>query len=150
MSEETNDVIVEEADLDEAAVAVEPEAEGVESEDVEAGDAEAGDAEAGDAEGEDVDADGAPRSKKASVLETEGEIAADYLEDDRFATLLFYVAAGSAVLTFVVSGRDRPDGPGGREHRHGARDRLSPCARAGNSTRDARCRRHWRLVTAFW
>jgi spoIIIJ-associated protein len=105
VSEETNDVIVEEADLDEAAVAVEPEAEGVESEDVEAGDVEAGDAEAGDAEGEDaegedVDADGAPRSKKASVLETEGEIAADYLEE-----LLDIADLDGDIDTFIEGGR---------------------------------------------
>jgi spoIIIJ-associated protein len=96
VSEETNDVIVEEADLDEAAVAVEPEAEGVESEDVEAGDAEGEDVESG----EDVDADGAPRSKKASVLETEGEIAADYLEE-----LLDIADLDGDIDTFIEGGR---------------------------------------------
>ena len=95
MSEDTNDVIVEEADLDEAAVAVEPEAEGVESEDVEAADVEGE-----DVEGEDVDADGAPRSKKASVLETEGEIAADYLEE-----LLDIADLDGDIDTFIEGGR---------------------------------------------
>jgi spoIIIJ-associated protein len=81
VSEEINDVIVEEVDLDEAAEAVEPEAEVVAETAAEtAAEAEDEASEEADVD-EDVDADGAPRSKKESVLETEGEIAADYLEE---------------------------------------------------------------------
>ena len=100
MSEEINDVIVEEVDLDEAAEAVEPDAEVV----VEAaaktaaeGEDEASEEPDGD---EDVNADGTPRSKKESVLETEGEIAADYLEE-----LLDIADLDGDIDTFIEGGR---------------------------------------------
>jgi spoIIIJ-associated protein len=89
VSEEINDVIVEEADPDAAAGVVE--VEEVESEEVASEDAE------NDA---DVDADGAPRSKKESVLETEGEIAADYLEE-----LLDIADLDGDIDTFIEGGR---------------------------------------------
>jgi spoIIIJ-associated protein len=96
VSEETNDVIVED-DLEVAAEAAAPEAEaeaGAEAEAV----AEEG---AEEADGDDdVDADGAPRSKKESVLETEGEIAADYLEE-----LLDIADLDGDIDTFIEGGR---------------------------------------------
>jgi spoIIIJ-associated protein len=94
VSEETNDVIVEEVDLDQAVDAVEPEAAvtSVASEPEAEGEAEDAD--------DDVDADGAPRSKKESVLETEGEIAADYLEE-----LLDIADLDGDIDTFIEGGR---------------------------------------------
>jgi spoIIIJ-associated protein len=100
VSEEINDVIVEEVDLDEAAEAVEPEAEVVADTAAETA-AEAEDEATEEADGEeDVDADGAPRSKKESVLETEGEIAADYLEE-----LLDIADLDGDIDTFIEGGR---------------------------------------------
>ena len=96
MSEETNDVIVEE-DLDAAAEAVEPEVEP----DVDAAVDPAAEAGAEVVDGdEDVDADGTPLSKKESVLETEGEIAADYLEE-----LLDIADLDGDIDTFIEGGR---------------------------------------------
>jgi spoIIIJ-associated protein len=91
VSEEINDVIVEEAHPDEATETVEVEAEAAEAEAAEANEAN---------EAEDVDADGAPRSKKGSVLETEGEIAADYLEE-----LLDIADLDGDIDTFIEGGR---------------------------------------------
>jgi spoIIIJ-associated protein len=96
VSEEINDVIVEEVDLDEAAEAVEPDAEVVAETAAEAEDEAT---EEPDAD-EDVDADGTPRSKKESVLETEGEIAADYLEE-----LLDIADLDGDIDTFIEGGR---------------------------------------------
>jgi spoIIIJ-associated protein len=96
VSEEINDVIVEEVDLDEAAEAVEPDAEVVAETAAEAEDEATEDADAD----EDVDADGTPRSKKESVLETEGEIAADYLEE-----LLDIADLDGDIDTFIEGGR---------------------------------------------
>jgi len=100
VSEEINDVIVEEVDLDEAAEAVEPDAEVVveaAAETAAEGEDEASEAPDGD---EDVNADGTPRSKKESVLETEGEIAADYLEE-----LLDIADLDGDIDTFIEGGR---------------------------------------------
>ena len=100
MSEEINDVIVEEVDLDEAAEAVEPDAEVVveaAAETAAEGEDEASEEPGGD---EDVNADGTPRSKKESVLETEGEIAADYLEE-----LLDIADLDGDIDTFIEGGR---------------------------------------------
>ena len=100
MSEEINDVIVEEVDLDEAAEAVEPDAEVVvesAAETAAEGEDEASEEPDGD---EDVNADGTPRSKKESVLETEGEIAADYLEE-----LLDIADLDGDIDTFIEGGR---------------------------------------------
>ena len=100
MSEEINDVIVEEVDLDEAAEAVEPDSEVV-AETVAETAAEAEDEASEEANGdEDVNADGTPRSKKESVLETEGEIAADYLEE-----LLDIADLDGDIDTFIEGGR---------------------------------------------
>ncbi len=96
MSEEINDVIVEEVDLDAVAEAVGPVAEVAAETAAEAED-EATEEVDGD---EDVDADGAPRSKKESVLETEGEIAADYLEE-----LLDIADLDGDIDTFIEGGR---------------------------------------------
>ena len=96
MSEQTNDVIVEEAAPDEAAEAVVT--AGVETDEVETGIAEAGDEEPD--EDVEVDADGASRSKKQSVLDTEGEIAADYLEE-----LLDIADLDGDIDTFIEGGR---------------------------------------------
>jgi len=96
VSEEINDVIVEEVDLDEAAEAVEPDAEVVAETAAEAEDEATEEADAD----EDVDADGTPRSKKESVLETEGEIAADYLEE-----LLDIADLDGDIDTFIEGGR---------------------------------------------
>lgn len=99
MSEELNDVIVEEADRDvveeTAAAAVDEAADATVSD-------SADDAEDGD-EGDDtteVGPDGAPRSKKESVLENEGEIAADYLEE-----LLDIADLDGDIDTFIEGGR---------------------------------------------
>jgi len=100
VSEEINDVIVEEVDLDEAAEAVEPDAEVVveaAAETAAEGEDEAGEEPDSD---EDVNADGTPRSKKESVLETEGEIAADYLEE-----LLDIADLDGDIDTFIEGGR---------------------------------------------
>jgi len=100
VSEEINDVIVEEVDLDEAAEAVEPDAEVVveaAAETAAEGEDEASEEPDGD---EDVNADGTPRSKKESVLETEGEIAADYLEE-----LLDIADLDGDIDTFIEGGR---------------------------------------------
>ena len=100
MSEEINDVIVEEVDLDEAAEAVEPDAEPdaeAAAEPAAEGEDEASEEPDGD---EDVNADGTPRSKKESVLETEGEIAADYLEE-----LLDIADLDGDIDTFIEGGR---------------------------------------------
>jgi len=100
VSEEINDVIVEEVDLDEAAEAVEPDAEVVveaAAEPAAEGEDEASEEPDGD---EDVNADGTPRSKKESVLETEGEIAADYLEE-----LLDIADLDGDIDTFIEGGR---------------------------------------------
>ena len=100
MSEEINDVIVEEVDLDEAAEAVEPDAEVVveaAAETAAEGEDEASEEPDGD---EDVNADGTPRAKKESVLETEGEIAADYLEE-----LLDIADLDGDIDTFIEGGR---------------------------------------------
>jgi spoIIIJ-associated protein len=100
VSEEINDVIVEEVDLDEAAEAVEPDAEVVAetaAESAAEGEDEASEEAGGD---EDVNADGTPRSKKESVLETEGEIAADYLEE-----LLDIADLDGDIDTFIEGGR---------------------------------------------
>ena len=100
MSEEINDVIVEEVDLDEAAEAVEPDAEPdaeAAAETAAEGEDEASEEPDGD---EDVNADGTPRSKKESVLETEGEIAADYLEE-----LLDIADLDGDIDTFIEGGR---------------------------------------------
>lgn len=97
MSEETNDVIVED-DLDAAAEAVEPETE-AEAEPEAAVEPAADGVEVVDGD-EDVDADGTPRSKKESVLETEGEIAADYLEE-----LLDIADLDGDIDTFIEGGR---------------------------------------------
>jgi spoIIIJ-associated protein len=100
VSEEINDVIVEEVDLDEAAEAVEPDAEVVveaAAETAAEGEDEASEEADGD---EDVNADGTPRSKKESVLETEGEIAADYLEE-----LLDIADLDGDIDTFIEGGR---------------------------------------------
>jgi spoIIIJ-associated protein len=100
VSEEINDVIVEEVDLDEAAEAVEPDAEVVveaAAETAAEGEDEASEEPVGD---EDVNADGTPRSKKESVLETEGEIAADYLEE-----LLDIADLDGDIDTFIEGGR---------------------------------------------
>jgi len=98
VSEELNDVIVEEAELD---VAVDPDAEVVEdaSEEDAADDSEEG---AADDDGEEIEAgaDGAPRSRKESVLENEGEIAADYLEE-----LLDIADLDGDIDTFIEGGR---------------------------------------------
>ena len=100
MSEQTNDVIVEE-DVDAATAAI---ALGAEAEAQTEGQPGAvvaaaadGDAEEGD---DDVDADGTPHSKKESVLETEGEIAADYLEE-----LLDIADLDGDIDTFIEGGR---------------------------------------------
>ncbi len=93
-------MIVEEVDLDEAAEAVEPDAEVVAEVAAETA-AEAEDEASEEADGdEDSDADGAPRSKKESVLETEGEIAADYLEE-----LLDIADLDGDIDTFIEGGR---------------------------------------------
>jgi len=100
VSEEINDVIVEEVDLDEAAEAVEPDAEPdaeAAAETAAEGEDEASEEPDGD---EDVNADGTPRSKKESVLETEGEIAADYLEE-----LLDIADLDGDIDTFIEGGR---------------------------------------------
>jgi len=100
VSEEINDVIVEEFDLDEAAEAVEPDAEPdaeAAAEPAAEGEDEASEEPDGD---EDVNADGTPRSKKESVLETEGEIAADYLEE-----LLDIADLDGDIDTFIEGGR---------------------------------------------
>jgi spoIIIJ-associated protein len=100
VSEEINDVIVEEVDLDEAAEAVEPDAEVVvesAAKTAAEGKDEASEEPDGD---EDVNADGTPRSKKESVLETEGEIAADYLEE-----LLDIADLDGDIDTFIEGGR---------------------------------------------
>jgi spoIIIJ-associated protein len=100
VSEEINDVIVEEVDLDEAAEAVEPDAEPdaeAAAETTAEGEDEASEEPDGD---EDVNADGTPRSKKESVLETEGEIAADYLEE-----LLDIADLDGDIDTFIEGGR---------------------------------------------
>ena len=96
MSEQTNDVIVEEAAPDEAAEAVVT--AGVETDEVETAISEAGDEEPD--EDVEVDADGASRSKKQSVLDTEGEIAADYLEE-----LLDIADLDGDIDTFIEGGR---------------------------------------------
>jgi spoIIIJ-associated protein len=88
VTEETNDVIVEDA---EQAVVVETATEPV---DDAVDDAAHTDAEA------DEDVDGAPQSKKESVLETEGEIAADYLEE-----LLDIADLDGDIDTFIEGGR---------------------------------------------
>ena len=98
MSEQTNDVIVDE-DVDAATAAIalgaEAQTEGQPGAVVAA--AADGDAEEGD---DDVDADGTPHSKKESVLETEGEIAADYLEE-----LLDIADLDGDIDTFIEGGR---------------------------------------------
>ena len=105
MSEHMNDVIVEEADQD---VVAETAAESVEdSAPVEVD--EAVDSvedviedpvEGGEEDSDEETADGAPRSKKASVLESEGEIAADYLEE-----LLDIADLDGDIDTFIEGGR---------------------------------------------
>ena len=55
---------------------------------------------------------------------------------DRFAALLFYVAAGAALLTFIAWALRRRHGRGGRAHRDGARHRLPARARARDPARD--------------
>ena len=101
MSEHINDVIVEESDQDvvaEAAVeSVEDSAPVAVDEAVD--DVAEGTAEDGEVVSEEA-ADGEPRSKKASVLETEGEIAADYLEE-----LLDIADLDGDIDTFIEGGR---------------------------------------------
>jgi len=100
VSEQTNDVIVEE-DVDAATAAIalgaEAEAQTEGQPGAVAAAAADGDAEEGD---DDVDADGTPHSKKESVLETEGEIAADYLEE-----LLDIADLDGDIDTFIEGGR---------------------------------------------
>ena len=102
MSEHINDVIVEESDQDvvaEAAVeSVEDSAPVAVDEAVD--DVAEGTAEDGEVVSEEEAADGEPRSKKASVLETEGEIAADYLEE-----LLDIADLDGDIDTFIEGGR---------------------------------------------
>ena len=107
MTEETNDVIVEDA---EQAVVAEAAAEPVDdavadavtTDDEATNDDEAAtDGEATtDGEADEDSVDGAPRSKKESVLETEGEIAADYLEE-----LLDIADLDGDIDTFIEGGR---------------------------------------------
>ena len=55
---------------------------------------------------------------------------------DRAAALLFYVAIGAGVVTFVVWSAARRLGRGGRPHRHRAGDRLPARARPRHPARD--------------
>ena len=62
---------------------------------------------------------------------------------DRFAALLFYVATGAAVVTFVVWCVARRPRRRRRAHRHRAGHRLPARARAGDPARRSRSRRPW-------
>ena len=95
MTEETNDVIVEDA---EQAVVAEAAAEPVDDAVDDAAHTE--DAAHTDEESDEDSVDGVPRSKKESVLETEGEIAADYLEE-----LLDIADLDGDIDTFIEGGR---------------------------------------------
>jgi spoIIIJ-associated protein len=101
VSEEINDAIVEEADQDVAAEVV---ADAEESVDEAASSGADGAADAEDGEdgedGEQEAGDGATRSKKETVLENEGEIAADYLEE-----LLDIADLDGDIDTFIEGGR---------------------------------------------
>lgn len=100
MTEQTNDVIVEDA---EQAVVAEAATEPVDDavDDAAAADVAAtDDAVAADDDADEDSVDGAPRSKKESVLETEGEIAADYLEE-----LLDIADLDGDIDTFIEGGR---------------------------------------------
>ncbi len=55
---------------------------------------------------------------------------------DRFAALLFYVATGAAVATFVVVDGAGRRGRGRHQHRHRAGHRLPPRTRAGDPAGD--------------
>ena len=101
MTEESNDVVVETAPEETVQVVEATDAEATGPTDAEATDAEATD---GEPAGED-----APRSKKASVLENEGEIAADYLEElldiaDLDGDIDTYAEGGRAHVSILTSG----------------------------------------------
>ena len=101
MTEESNDVVVETAPEETVEVVEATDAEATGPTDAEATDAEATD---GEPAGED-----APRSKKASVLENEGEIAADYLEElldiaDLDGDIDTYAEGGRAHVSILTSG----------------------------------------------
>ena len=98
MSEHMNDVIVEEP-VEDAVADAAGESVG-DSATVAVDEAVGGAAEEGEEETDEESVDGAPQSKKASVLESEGEIAADYLEE-----LLDIADLDGDIDTFIEGGR---------------------------------------------
>lgn len=98
MSEHMNVVIVEEP-VEDAVADAAGESVG-DSATVAVDEAVGGAAEEGEEETDEESVDGAPQSKKASVLESEGEIAADYLEE-----LLDIADLDGDIDTFIEGGR---------------------------------------------